>query len=155
MSWFELNLKWKILGYFADNPGKEIYVSELAGEIHSGKGAVSVILRDLEKEGVLNRKQYGNSLYYSLNDNFLTRELKVFSFLTKIWEYNLISYFIKQDSNIEFLVVYGSQIQGTNQANYRNEAYVEHSTIPRKESADPQEHQKSYPQCVLPTAKCP
>lgn len=115
MSWFELNLKWKILGYFSDNPGKEIYVSELAGEIHSSKGAVSVILRDLEKEGIITSSKYGNSLFYSMNDNFLTRELRVFFFLTKIWESNFISYFINQDINIEFLAVYGSHIQGTNQ----------------------------------------
>ncbi|MDD3626675.1 MAG: nucleotidyltransferase domain-containing protein [bacterium] len=115
MSWFDLNLKWKILGYFAENSDKEIYVSQLASEINSGKGVTSVILHDLKNEGILKSKKYGNALFYSLNDNFLTRELKVLYFLNKIWESDLINYFIDNDNNIEYLAVYGSHIQGTNQ----------------------------------------
>ncbi len=113
MSWFELNLKWKILGYFADNPGQSVYVTQLAKAINSGKGMVSVILRELEKEGVLSQKTYGNSKFYTLKDNYLTRELKRFYFISKVWHFDLPGYFLRQDDSIEFIVIYGSHVEGT------------------------------------------
>ncbi|MCK4667820.1 nucleotidyltransferase domain-containing protein [Candidatus Dependentiae bacterium] len=116
MSWFELNLKWKVLGFLAGNPGQSFYVSQLAKEIESGKGMVSVVLRELEKEGVLSRKSYGNSKFYTLKDNYMTRELKRFYFITKVWDFDLPGYFLRQDDCIEFIVIYGSHSSGTQTA---------------------------------------
>jgi len=69
------NSKVKILRFLA-NYKQEASIRELAREIKITPPNVSRILKELEREGVLSSKKFGNSIVFSLNKgNFLGKKI--------------------------------------------------------------------------------
>ena len=68
---------WVVLEYFLKTSG-EIHIKELTRKLNINSQTASYYLKYYTKENVLEEKRKGNLLLYSLSDNCLTRQLKVF-----------------------------------------------------------------------------
>ncbi|HNR81748.1 MAG TPA: nucleotidyltransferase domain-containing protein [Candidatus Pacearchaeota archaeon] len=67
----------KVLGYFFLNPESERYINELAKILSLDPGNLSRKLNELEKQGIISSRRFGNRRHYFLNKKYpLLREVK-------------------------------------------------------------------------------
>jgi predicted nucleotidyltransferase len=79
---------WRILGRLFLEPEREFYVKELSRELKMSPGSASTICRNLEKEGILQSRESGRALFYSLRaGDFYVDRLKSAWVLQKLREY--------------------------------------------------------------------
>ncbi len=100
---------WKVLEFFL-REGGEIHVQGLAKKIGVSPQTANYYLKFYKEAGVLEERRKANLLLYSLADNALTRQLKVFYIVDVI--YPFILKFAKENSVISVLL-YGSHASGT------------------------------------------
>ena len=99
---------WYVLEYFLKTQ-KEVYVKELSRILNVSPGTANYYLRFYRNKGILNERKKGNLLLYSLTDNVLTRQLKIFYILDRM--YPFVLEFFKQNS-ITSIILYGSAASG-------------------------------------------
>lgn len=109
---FDRYVPWKILWYFATHPTTQTYVKELARKLDISSGMCSNVLRELEKEGILERKELGKAHYYRLKGSYLTRELKRFVGLALIKESGMVEKAMDEEQKIVSIALYGSYATG-------------------------------------------
>lgn len=107
---------WKVLEFFLKT-GREIHVRELARELGISPQTANHYLKFYKKANILKERKEANLLLYSLLDNALTRQLKIFYILDNIYPSTLR--FAKKN-NVTSIVLYGSHASGI---------YDEHSDI--------------------------
>ncbi len=100
---------WVILEYFLKT-NKEIHVKGLAREVKISPQTANHYLKFYKKEGILKERKEGNLMLYSLTDNCLARQLKIFYILNILSEFS--KKFIKENK-VTSLVLYGSHASGT------------------------------------------
>jgi hypothetical protein len=100
---------WGVLEFFLKT-GKEIYVKEIARKLKISPQTANYYLKFYKQVGILKERKKGNLLLYSLIDNCLTRQLKIFYILDVL--YPLILKFYKENDIIS-VVLYGSHASGT------------------------------------------
>ncbi|MFA5382889.1 MAG: nucleotidyltransferase domain-containing protein [Candidatus Micrarchaeia archaeon] len=109
--------EWKIIELFAENSTKSYFVKEISRLLNISSGSSSKLCFKLSKENILIKKQRGNIIFYSLNqDLFYVKELKKLIFLSKLKNYKKIL----QNNEYQSVVLYGS---------YANGEYIEKSDI--------------------------
>jgi predicted nucleotidyltransferase len=121
MKLFGETVRWKILSFFFDNHGAELYVKELARKAKISPSSVSTMCRDLLLEGILRSVHRGNSIFYSLDTGSpLVKRLKTDFFLgtllahEEVWE----------KEGIRSVVLYGSYAAGEYDSNSAVELLV-------------------------------
>ena len=108
------NATARILEWLSRNPARSIHVNELARKTGLSNATCSRILNVLERKGILSREEKGNAHFYSMNDNYLTREIKRFFLLLRIHESALTEALSDVHPSLTNLVLYGSCARGTN-----------------------------------------
>jgi predicted nucleotidyltransferase len=108
------NASSRILEWFTRNSTRSIHVNELAREIGLSNASCSRILNNLERKGILVRRQIGNAHLYSLKDNYVTRETKRFFVLLRLHESGLVEAIVEGYPSLTNLVLYGSCATGKN-----------------------------------------
>ena len=99
---------WRVLEFFLKT-GKEAYVKKLARELRISPQTANYYLKFYKKAGILKERKEGNLLLYSLADNCLTKQLKIFYILDFLYQFALK--FCKENK-ITSLVLYGSHASG-------------------------------------------
>ena len=100
----------KTLMYFISNPGAEMHIRGLAGEIESSYSAVRDSLESLEAEGYLKEKREGNLKKYSpTGEKF--RKIKQVINMKKIQESGLTEQ-LEEELRPEAVVLFGSYLEG-------------------------------------------
>ena len=107
-----LNAHWKVLRYFCLYPSSELYVNRVAFELGLSTGMCSIVLRDLERIGVMSRRELGRAHYYRLVDNYMTRALKRYIGLTLIEKSGLVQRIIEEMPDVNSISLYGSFARG-------------------------------------------
>lgn len=100
---------WLVLEFFLKT-NKEVHIKELARRLKISPQTANYYLKFYKKENILEERKKGNLLLYSLLDNSLTRQLKIFYIL------DVLSSFAKKfsvENKITSLVLYGSHASGT------------------------------------------
>ncbi len=100
---------WIVIEYFLKT-SKEIHVKELARQLKISPQTANHYLKFYTKEKILKERKEGNLLLYSLADNCLTRQLKIFYILDILFEFSRS--FVKEN-NITSFILYGSHASGT------------------------------------------
>ncbi len=100
---------WLVIEYFL-RTNKEIHVKGLAKELKISPQTANYYLKFYKKEGILRERKEGNLMLYSLTDNCLVRELKIFYILNILSEFS--KKFVKENK-VTSLVLYGSHASGT------------------------------------------
>jgi len=90
--------------------GKEVHVKKLARELNISPQTATYYLKFYRKVNVLKEKREANLLLYSLDDNALTRQLKIFYVLDQIYPFILR---FANKNNITSIALYGSHASGT------------------------------------------
>ena len=109
---FTSRTRVKLLALFLMNPGKEMYVREIARNVDENINAVRRELTNLENIGLLKSVKKGNLRYYVVDKNFpiydeLTRIILKTEGLTKILKDNLAEL-----GEIKIAFIYGSFASG-------------------------------------------
>jgi hypothetical protein len=107
---------WKILNLFSKKPSKSFFVNEIARILNISTSASSITCKKLNKDEILLKNKKGNMVFYSLNNNFLTREVKKYIFLSDLYSCKKIL----ENPEYQTVAVYGS---------YANGEYIEKSDI--------------------------
>jgi predicted nucleotidyltransferase len=100
---------WLVLEFFL-RFDEEIHVKKLARELKISPLTASYYLKFYKNNKILKETKKGNLLLYSLQDNFLVRQLK------RLYALDLLSEFVERFSKknrITSLVLYGSHASGT------------------------------------------
>ena len=114
-AFLEKNPDFKLLKFFSENPLRELYVKEISRELKLSSGSVSVVCRELEKDGLLKSRRQGNILFYKADrNNFLIKEFAKIFLIKKLNSINFIESFLKEDQNILSLAIYGSFAEAGN-----------------------------------------
>ncbi len=100
---------WVTLEYFLKT-NKEIHVKGLARQLKISPQTANYYLKFYKKEGILKERREGNLLLYSLTDNCLVKQLKIFYTLNILSEFS--KKFVKKNK-ITSLVLYGSHASGS------------------------------------------
>ncbi len=100
---------WRVLELFLKT-GEEIYVKKLARKLKISPQTANYYLKFYKKEGILKERKEGNLLLYSLEDNCLTKQLKIFYIIDLLYQFALKFY---KENKITSLVLYGSHASGT------------------------------------------
>jgi len=100
---------WVTLEYFLKT-NKEIHVKGLARHLKISSQTANYYLKFYKKEGILKERQEGNLMLYSLTDNSLVRQLKIFYILNILSEFS--KKFVKQNK-VTSILLYGSHASGT------------------------------------------
>ena len=100
---------WYVLEFFLKT-NKEVYIKGLAKELKISPQTASYYMKFYKKVGILKERKEANILLYSLSDNVLTRQLKIFYILDII--YPFIIKFAKEN-NVVSVILYGSHASGT------------------------------------------
>ena len=100
---------WEVLEFFLREEG-EIHVKGLANELKISPQTANYYLKFYKKAGVLKERKQGNLLLYSLLDNVLTRQLKIFYMLDIVLPFILK---FAKENKVTSLVLYGSHASGT------------------------------------------
>jgi len=100
---------WEVLEFFLRS-GKEIHVKGLAKELKISPQTANHYLKFYKKVGVLKEIKKGNLLLYSLLDNTLTRQLKVFYIVDIVFPFILK---FAEENKVTSVVLYGSHASGT------------------------------------------
>ncbi len=100
---------WKVLEFFLKE-GEEIYVKGLSKRLKISPQTSNYYLKFYKKAGILKERREGNLLLYSLSDNVLTRQLKIFYILDVILPYILK---FAEENNVISIALYGSHASGT------------------------------------------
>lgn len=100
---------WKVLEFFLKTE-KEIHVKKLARELKISPQTASYYLKFYKKVGILKERKEANLLLYSLLDNVLTRQLKIFYILDQIYPFILK---FANKNNLTSIALYGSHASGT------------------------------------------
>lgn len=100
---------WCVLEFFL-RTGKEIYVKKLSRELRISPYTANYYLKFYKKARILEERREGNLLLYSLADNCLTRQLKIFYILDFLYPFALK--FCKENI-VTSLALYGSHASGT------------------------------------------
>lgn len=100
---------WKVLEFFLKTE-KEIHVKKLARELNISPQTASYYLKFYKRAGVLRGRKEANLLLYSLEDNALTRHLKIFYALDQIYPFILR---FASKNKLTSTVLYGSHVSGT------------------------------------------
>jgi len=107
--------KVKALRYLV-NYNREVSIRELAREIKLVPANVSVILKELEAEGVLRSKKIGRSLVFSLNDkHYITARLIAPLFNKEKTAKQALAKVILKNIKFQFesIIIFGSVARGT------------------------------------------
>ncbi|MDG6224051.1 MAG: nucleotidyltransferase domain-containing protein [Candidatus Thermoplasmatota archaeon] len=107
------NATARILEWFSRNQSVSIHVNELARKTGLSNATCSRIPNILEGKGLLLREEKGNAHFYSLNDMYVTKEIKRFFLLLRIHESDLIETLSDEHPSLTNLVLYGSCARGT------------------------------------------
>lgn len=106
---FNETVKWKCLGRFFEEPEMEYYVNELARELKISSGSASQTCKELKAEGMLQSKEKGRALFYSLkNDEPVVRRLKSAWFLNQLTKFRECW----ESQENQSVVLYGSRASG-------------------------------------------
>ncbi len=100
---------WKVLEFFLKT-GREIHVKKLARELTISPQTATYYLKFYKEANVLKERKEANLLLYSLEDNALTRQLKIFYVLDQIYPFILK---FASKNNITSIALYGSHASGT------------------------------------------
>jgi len=106
--------KVKALRYLV-NYKKEISIRELAREIKMVPANLSVILKELQNEGILTSKRFGRSLVFSLNqDHYLTSDVIIPLFRKEKDIKNKLKQIILKSINFSYesIILFGSVKRG-------------------------------------------
>jgi len=109
---FGLNTHWKVLRYFCLHPSSEMYVNKVASELGLSAGMCSVVLRDLERIGIMSKRELGKAHYYRLVDNPMTRSLKRYIGLTLLDRSHLVQRITERMPDTNSISLYGSFARG-------------------------------------------
>ncbi len=100
---------WEVLEFFLKT-GREIHVKKLARELKISPQTANYYLKYYKRAGVLRERKEANLLLYSLLDNALTRQLKIFYIIDLVYPF-IIKFANK--NNITSIFLYGSHALGT------------------------------------------
>ncbi len=100
---------WKLLEFFLKT-GNEIHLKEIARKLKISPQTANYYLKFYSKAGILRERKKANLLLYSLLDNALTRQLKVFYILDTIYPFILK---FDNENNVTSIILYGSHALGT------------------------------------------
>lgn len=103
---------FKILETLSFSPGP-LHVKEISRRSKVSQGSASETLATLDSCGLLNVEKEGNMKKCSLKDGFLSRQLKVLFFLSKLDSLSLIERFLDKDPGISAIFLYGSFADGS------------------------------------------
>ncbi len=108
-----MNSKDKIIEKIFENPRKEYYLRELARELKLNPSRLSIILKELKKEGFLelNQKKHILEIKPQFDSDIFRNKKRIFN-LNKIYSSNLVEK-LKIEYNPKSIVLYGSFSQGT------------------------------------------
>jgi len=108
-----MNSKDKIIGKIFENPRKEYYLRELARELKLNPSRLSIILKELKKEGFLelNKKKHILEIKPRFDSDIFRNKKRIFN-LNNIYSSNLVEK-LKIEYNPKSIVLYGSFSQGT------------------------------------------
>jgi len=99
---------WQVLEFFLRTG--EIYIKKLARALGISPQTANYYLKFYKKINILEEKKEGNLLIYSLMDNCLVRQLKIFYILSFLYPFALN---FCRENKITSLVLYGSHANGT------------------------------------------
>ena len=100
---------WKVLEFFLKT-GEEIHVKKLARELNISPQTATYYLKFYKRANILKERKEANLLLYSLQDNALTRLLKIFYILDQIYPFILR---FGSKNNVISVALYGSHALGT------------------------------------------
>lgn len=100
---------WLVLEFFLKKT-QAVYVKKLARELKISPQTANYYLKFYKKAGILKERKEGNLLLYSLQDNSLVRQLKIFYTIDILFDF--AKKFCKKNK-ITSLVLYGSHASGT------------------------------------------
>jgi len=100
---------WKVLEFFLKT-GEEIHVKELARKLSISPQTATYYLKLYRKANILKERKKANLSLYSLKDNALTRQLKIFYMMDQIYPFILK---FARKNNITSIALYGSHASGT------------------------------------------
>lgn len=105
---FDSSIKWRMLKHLAETAVPQ-NVSEIAKNIKAAKGQVSLICKQLKGENILESKEMGRAIYYSISHSPLALRLKTDIFLEELLAFK------KEWEIPEFnsVALYGSYASGT------------------------------------------
>jgi predicted nucleotidyltransferase len=103
---------WKIIETFLENPSAEFYGREIASKLKMSTFTASRTLKELEKEGFLEKEEKGKAIYYSLSSKPSISALKKYYALWKIQKMRMVKYFLKADEDLISLAIFGSYSSG-------------------------------------------
>ncbi len=100
---------WAVLEHFL-RYGERIHIKSLSKKLKISPQTAQYYLQFYEKHGILEKTAIGNMLLYSLKPTPITLELKRLYFMFAF--YPLIADFIKSNTDINTLALYGSHASG-------------------------------------------
>lgn len=120
---------WEVLEFFLKENGK-IHLKALSRKLKISPRTAQLYLQLYEKKGILRKEKVGNMFLYSLNRNPLTLEFRKLYFLLQTYPH--IKKFIKENPEINSLVLYGSHASGE----YDNKSDIDLLVISQKKKID-------------------
>jgi predicted nucleotidyltransferase len=100
----------KVLDFFITHPEQSFYGAELAKKVSLSAGGINKVLKELERDGIIEKNRRGKTDFYSLKDNQpILHQLKILSNLLRIEP-------LVEDLKpfAHRIILYGSNANGTN-----------------------------------------
>ncbi len=103
-------IKDKVLGLFFDFPTQRFHTREIARKLNVSAPAVSKVVNELEKEGLVTyKKKFISEIQANLDDKF--KKSKRIHNLRRIYEIGL-EYYLKENFPLTTIVLFGSYSRG-------------------------------------------
>lgn len=103
----------KVLGYFFEEPYKEVYLRELARKVELSIFSLKNAVDDLVEEGLLLERREGRLRYLKANmENLFFKRLKIAFNVKKILDSGIVNYLKETTPATSSVVLFGSWTKG-------------------------------------------
>lgn len=126
---------WAVLSFFLDCPEKQAYIKGLAKQLKISPRTANVYLELYHSASLLEKEKVANAVFFRLGDNALTKQLKVFFSVAKIFESGFIG-IIAEEMRFNTLALFGSYAKGINDSNSDLDLFIisDGKKLPQKAS---------------------
>lgn len=102
----------RLVKFFLENPYREVYLRELAGELKLSPFAVKKYADMLINEGLINEERRANLRYFKANIGPFFRQLKKALNINVLMKSGLVDFLKDNVSNVSSIVLFGSMAKG-------------------------------------------
>ncbi len=107
---------WAVLSFFLEYPEKQTHINGLAKQLKISPRTANIYLKLYHSAGLLEKEKAANAVFFRLKDNALSRQIKAFFSVAKIFESGFIEIAAKE-MRFNTIALFGSYAKGTNDSN--------------------------------------